>query len=69
MCKHKNSDPIRKHPHDCSINIIEENIEILASTSIDERYLMILEVLWVGQLEPGISTKDEYRSRTLNIKT
>ena len=31
-------------------------------------YLPILKALYIQELEPEISTKDEYRSRTLTIK-
>ena len=36
-----------KQFHDCSINITEEDIEILPSTSRSARYLMTMEASWV----------------------
>ena len=59
---------MKKHLNDCDIKIDENNIEVVASTARGEGYLMTLEALWIRELNPGINTKDEYRSRTLNIK-
>ena len=52
----KYCSPVMKRLHDFSLNVTEENIEILASTSKGERYLMTLEALWIRELVPGIET-------------
>ena len=43
------------------------NIVILASTSMDERYLMTVKALWIRELEPVVNTMDVYRCRSLDI--
>jgi hypothetical protein len=63
-----NQGPMRQHLHQCEATLTTKDVEILASTSRGEGYLMTLEALWIRELEPGINTKDEYRSRTLVIK-
>ena len=64
----KNPEPVKTHLRNCNTTITEEHIDILASTSRGERYLLTLEALFIQELEPKINTKDEWRSRTLTIK-
>ena len=64
----KNAGPVKTHLNRCSTTIAEEDIDILASTSRGEGYLLTLEALYIQELEPEINTKDEWRSRTLTIK-
>ena len=56
------------HLQQCNTTVTDDNVDILASTSRGEGYLMTLEALWIQELERTINTKDEYRSRTLSIK-
>ena len=64
----KNPGPVKTHLRNCNTTITEEHIDILASTSWGEGYLLTLEALFIQELEPKINTKDEWRSRTLTIK-
>ena len=64
----KNPGPVKTHIRNCNTTINEEHIDILASTSRGEGYLLTLEALFIQELEPKINTKDEWRSRTLTIK-
>ena len=64
----KNPGPVKTHLRNCNTTITEEHIDILASTSRGEGYLLTLEALFIQELEPKINTKDEWRSRTLTIK-
>ena len=64
----KNPGPVKNHLRNCNTTITEEHIDILASTSRGEGYLLTLEALFIQELEPKINTKDEWRSRTLTIK-
>ena len=64
----KNPGPVKNHLRNCNTTITEEHIDILASTSRGKGYLLILEALFIQELEPKINTKDEWRSRTLTIK-
>ena len=64
----KNPGPVKTHLSNCNTTITEEHIDILASTSRGEGYLLTLEALYIQELEPKINTKDEWRSRTLTIK-
>ena len=64
----KNPGPVKTHLRNCNTTITEEHIDILASTSRGEGYLLTLEALFIQELEPKINTKDEWRSRTLAIK-
>ena len=63
-----NEGPVRKHLKACHTTLTAEDMDILASTSRGEIYLMTLEALCIRELQPGINTKDEYRSRALTIK-
>ena len=56
------------HLKNCNTTITEEHIDIMASTSRGEGYLLTLDALFIQELEPKINTKDEWRSRTLTIK-
>ena len=64
----KNPGPVKTHLRNCNTTITEEHIDILASTSRGEGYLLTLEALFIQELEPKINTKDEWGSRTLTIK-
>ena len=64
----KTQGPMRYHLQQCNTTLTDDNVDILASTSRGEGYLMTLEALWIQELEPTINTKDEYKSRTLSIK-
>ena len=41
---------------------------VLASTSCILIFLLTLEALYIGEIKPGLDTKEEYRSQELNIK-
>ena len=62
----RNPGPIKTRS--CNTTVTEEHIDILASTSSGEGYLLTLEALYIQELEPKINTKDEWWSRTLTIK-
>ena len=64
----KTQGPMWYHLQQCNTTLTDDNVDILASTSRGEGYLMTLEALWIQELEPSINTKDEYRSRTLSSK-
>ena len=62
----RNPWPVKTHLRNCNTTVTEGHIDILASTSRGEGYLLTLE--YIQELEPKINTKDEWRSRTLTIK-
>ena len=64
----RNPGPVKTHLRNCNTTVTEEHIDILASTSRGEGYLLTLEALFIQELEPKINTNDEWRSRTLTIK-
>ena len=55
----KNPGPVKTHLSNCNTTITEEHIDILASTSRGEGYLLTLEALYIQELEPKINTKAE----------
>ena len=57
----KNPGPVKTHLRNCNTTITEEHIDILASTSRGEGYLLTLEALFIQELEPKINTKDEWQ--------
>ena len=59
---------MKTHLQSCATNISQNNVQILASTSRGENYLLTLEALFQHDIKPEINTKDEYESRTLTIK-
>ena len=60
--------PMKSHLSQCNTTLLEENVEILQSTSRGEGFLQTLEALHIRERKPTINTKDEYRSRELTIK-
>ena len=64
----RNPGQVTTHLRNCNNTVTEEHIDILASTSRGEGYLLTLEALYIQELEPKINTKDEWHSRTLTIK-
>ena len=64
------NQPVGAHLHRCKSKseLKCEDVEILASSSRGEAYLMTLEALWIREVRPQINTKDEYKSRTLTLK-
>ena len=60
----KNPGPVTIHLRNYNTTITEEHIDILASTSRGEGYLLTLEAWFIQELEPKINAKDEWRSRT-----
>ena len=66
--EHKRGGPVKIHLNECNVNINEENVDILQTTSRGENHLLTLEALNIREIKPSINTKDEYRSRELTIK-
>jgi len=50
------------------MDLSEEHISILGTTSKGEITLLTLEALWIRDVKPQLNTKDEFRSRALTIK-
>ena len=66
--EHKRGGPMKLHLNECNVNITDENVDILQTTSRGESHLLTLEALNIREIKPSINTKDEYRSRELTIK-
>ena len=58
----RNLLPVKTHLRNCNTTITEEYIDILASMSRGEGYLLTLEAFFIQELEPKINTKDEWRA-------
>ena len=56
------------HLAECDINISDDDVEILQTSSQGEAHLLTLGALFIRELRPSVNTKDEYRSRELTIK-
>ena len=66
--EHLSSGPVQQHFEDCDMDLSEEHISILGTTSKGEITLLTLEALWIRDVKPQLNTKDEFRSRALTIK-
>ena len=68
--EHKNQQnkPVKKHVDRCTMKILQlSDIEILASTNRGIEHLLTLEALYIREIDPELSTKDEHLSRELTI--
>ena len=60
-----------RHMEACNHNLVMDYVSILARstrTKNVEAHLLTLEALFITQLKPSISTRDEYKSHELVIK-
>ena len=48
----KTMGPMGYRLQQCNTTLTDDNVDILASTSRGEGYLMTLEALWIQELEP-----------------
>ena len=63
--------PVTIHLNACSngsYTLSMDDVEIIASSSISEDFLMTLEALYINQLKPKFNTKDEYKSHALTLR-
>ena len=66
--EHASNGPVQQHFRHCEVELNEDCISILGTTSKGEVTLLTLEALWIRDVKPGLNTKDEFRSRALTIK-
>ena len=66
--EHASNGPVKQHFNDCDVELNENCISILGTTSKGEVTLLTLEALWIRDVKPNLNTKDEFRSRALTIK-
>ena len=52
----------------CQVDLTNNDIDILGSTSKGEKQLLTLEALYQKDISPNLNTKEEYKSRKLSIK-
>ena len=69
----KPSQPVGKHTRLCGVLMYisdKENVSVLQSInrSLDLVYVMTSEALWIREVKPKITTKDEYKSPKLTMK-
>ncbi|XP_066928819.1 uncharacterized protein [Clytia hemisphaerica] len=60
--------PVGSHMNSCACELSIDDVEIIASSSRNERHLMTLEALLINQLKPELNTRDEFKSHVLTIK-
>ena len=66
--EHVQKGPVKEHMAVCQVDLTNNDIDILGSTSKGEKQLLTLEALYQKDISPDINTKEEYRSRKLLIK-
>ena len=57
-----------EHMAVCQVDLTNNDIDILGSTSKGEKQLLTLEALYQKDISPNLNTKEEYKSRKLLIK-
>ena len=66
--EHIQKGPVKEHMAVCQVDLTNNDIDILGSTSKGEKQLLTLEALYQKDISPNLNTKEEYKSRKLLIK-
>ena len=62
-----NRGPVKAHITNCSTTLSEDDVTIIMECQ-SSLNLMTYEALYIKQMKPQINTREEYRSKKLNIK-
>ena len=66
--EHVQKGLVKEHMAVCQVDLTNNDIDILGSTSKCEKQLLTLEALYQKDISPNLNTKEEYKSRKLLIK-